>query len=416
MPKVPRFKFTLSSALLWRVGFITLAVICVLLLGALWLSGGRETNEAVNSGRRLLIALADGTIEGRMGGVEPPPVAPPASTEAPPADIPDYPGSVPDYPESSPSAETTPNAATPSAEAAVALPEEPEQPPEPAPPEAAPGKDDLAAIPPSANPTHDVNIALIEKTKSGDVPTIGKDGTKPWRYYAKPFDRKGKQPMIVIIVSGLGQNKTVTDNALKLPENVTLSFSPYSKQITSWGTAARVIGHEVLMDLPLQPINFPAADPGPYGLLLTNPPEDNEKRFEWLLSRLPVYVGFLTPQSEMFSTSPEAFKLLLQDFANHGLMLAIGREPAKDDTKAIIDSTITASVVADALIDEDLSASGIQTKLTTLEQLAKKRGYAVGIAQGLPITIDQLKQWSDTLEQKGIVLVPVSTVVKLRFS
>src|SRR5262249_15250871 len=157
-----------------------------------------------------------------------------------------------------------------------------------------------------------LNAALVEKADAGNVPKIGPDGTKAWKYYAKPFERKGNMPFIAVIVSGLGEAKTVTENAMKLPENVTLSFSPYAKNIDTWTTAARTTGHEIMLDLPLEPANYPAVDPGPYGILSGKPPEENDMRLQWIMARTQGYIGFLTPQNENFSSNGEAFKALLQ--------------------------------------------------------------------------------------------------------
>src|SRR6185312_7552647 len=116
--------------------------------------------------------------------------------------------------------------------------------------------------------------ALLEKSDLGPLPVVGPDGTKPWRFYAKPFSNKSNLPMIAIIVTGLGEGKNVTESATKLPENVTLSFSPYARDIASWTATARVTGHEAMVNLPLQPTNYPLVDPGPYGLMLNKNPDE----------------------------------------------------------------------------------------------------------------------------------------------
>src|SRR5690606_20528105 len=145
-----------------------------------------------------------------------------------------------------------------------------------------------------------VNEALTEKSKDGLLPRIGDDGTKPWKYYAKAAQFKGDYPVIAIVVTGVGTSKTLTEQAIKLPQNITLSFSPYARNVESWATSARVTGHEVMLDLPLQPADYPASDPGPYGLLVEEKPEANDKKLQWLLSRFGAFTGVLTPLNEGF--------------------------------------------------------------------------------------------------------------------
>ncbi|MDE3016745.1 MAG: divergent polysaccharide deacetylase family protein [Pseudomonadota bacterium] len=362
MPGLPDVRQPPSAGLLWRAGLAALLVLALILLAVLWTSGARDTRQAMSDGRRLIIQLDTGEIEGKQITLnKPPPVL--AKTSA-----------------VNPAGASVPLSA-------------------------------LAAMPPAAP-----KDALMEKSADGPLPIIGQDGTKPWRYYAKPFDRTGSRPAIAIIVTGLGENIAATEEAIKLPENVTVSFSPYSRDIAGWRMAARTAGHEMMLDLPLQPGNYPVTDPGPYSLLVGNKNEVNEKHLDWLMSRFAGYTGFVTPPNDAFSADSDSFKVLLQLLAGRGLMLVMGDEPAEADTRQIINTANAAIVTADLLIDEDLSPIAIQARLTSLEQIARDRGYAIGIAQAYPLTMQQLAAWAARLNADGVTLVPVSFIVKLRFS
>lgn len=381
---MPRWNEQLKKygRLLWlAVFFLTLAV-CLGLLVALWLSAKSETEDAFASGRRLIIAVDSGEVKGKILTLDAP-ATPPLAAETPPPD---------------------------------AAPASPEPQTPPATEGGAPAAESKAEPAPPATPMPDVNPSLVERTPDGDLPVIGSDGSKPWRYYSKPFERKRNQPMVAVIVSGLGISRAVTHDALKLHEYVTVSFSPYARDIGSWRSAIRATGHEMLIDLPLQPANYPLTDPGPYGVLLNRGDVEDNRRMQWMMARFPTSIGFLTPQSESFTTSDDAFKMVLQSLANRGLMLVLGQEPPRKETKDIVDASHTAIAIANILLDEEQSPTAIQARLTQLEERAKKNGYAIGIAQAYPVTIEQLKVWSQSLAEKGIILVPVSAIVKLRFS
>ncbi len=481
----------LNSLALWRLLMTMALLACAGLAGMLWLSRDKESDNAVASGRRLVVAMDTGAISGKQIALadlvkkpeappaqppepappppenpppaEPPAAAPPAEPAAPP--VPPAPESAPQQqtPPVEPPAATPPEAAVPPpAEQPVAPAEQPVAPqPAPAPtappaeapavpvtpeplsydnlpsqpvpqqpqeqsakpavlPEAAPLPPlqglTVPAVAPIAEKLPGVNATLTESSAEGDIPIIAADGTRAWRYYAKPHAQKEKKPMIALIITGLGQNKNVSEHAMHINNSITLSFSPYARDITQWGASARLTGHEVLLELPMEPVNYPASDPGPYGLLLEKGPQENETRIRWLMARIPTSIGFVTPVNERFSANTESFKLLMQSLANRGLMLVISREPSRDETKEVLTTTTTPNVVADILIDEELSETAIQARLTAIEQLATKRGYAVGIAQSYPLTIAQLKSWIESLAQKGFVLVPVSTIARLDYS
>src|SRR5262249_19435261 len=105
--------------------------------------------------------------------------------------------------------------------------------------------------------------------------------------------RKGG-PRIAIVLGGLGVSANVTRQAMeKLPGPVTLAFLPYSPDIESQVTAARAGNHEVLLQTPMEPFDYPDNDPGPQTLLTSLSADQNVDRLAWLMSRFQGYVGIV---------------------------------------------------------------------------------------------------------------------------
>ncbi len=418
-----------------KLSYWSLLIASSLLLGLLWLSGAKDTNDAMTDGRRLLIKLDTGTIEGKQISLETPePVADapaatqpatatsPAAVELPAKATEPAAATKPATQDTAPAAATT----TTTAGTEPAAKETPASPENVTPDKTASDKQaeshespsatlDTSSIKPSAVPPAEIKSVLVEKTDVGNLPTVGPKGLKPWSYYAKRYVHKGHLPTIAIVITGLGQNHNATESAIRLPENVSLSFSPYAKESVSWAQAARIAGHEILVDLPLEPSNFPATDPGPYGLLVGKGLEENSNRLKWLMSRLEGYVGFMTPFNEAFTSEDAAFKDILDQLSTRGLMIAMPHDPAKNDTKKIMDTSKAAYTIADVVVDEELSVSSIQARLMSLEKTASKRGFAIGVAQAYPLTIQQLALWSADLEKNGYTLVPLTFITKIKF-
>jgi len=429
--------------LLWKVALIAMLLFLFAQVALIWLMSEQETADAFSSGRRLLVTLETSDIYGKkissedykpeeinqektetpeaVPHVEPDKLAPIAETPAENKEPGKEPEPLPEKQKEPPSEIEKEQSKEPQAEAAPAEKDTQLQDQAKAkvaeaitaeePPEAA----QMPAIIPSTTPPAEILKSLIDKTEFGALPKIASDGTKPWKYYSKPLVIKDKKPMISIIVTGVGTNKNTSEQALRLPEAINLSFSVYSKDLHSWMTAARISGHETMLDLPMEASNYPVSDPGPLGLLVSKDQPENETKIKKLMARDAGYVGFLTPQDEAFLGNNELFKSLLQVLSGRGLMLVVGRQPAKNETKDIIEQGNTASIVADTLIDEELSQTGIDARLSLLEQIAKQNGYAVGIARSYPITIKQLNMWADKSEENGFNLVPVSMIISKRY-
>ncbi len=405
-----RLHIKLNPAFYWRMAFWASCIAIVAFASLVWLGASQETVDAGNAGRRIIIRLADGSFEkAPLPDIVPEspagePTATPTATETPSAETP---AAATDTSHvtvtATPTARKdpeTPATATPTAQAAPVEP----------PPAEAPIPKNSATVP--LNPIKDT---LREKLSIGTLPVIGSDGTKPWRYYAKPYALQGNHPMVAILVTGLGQNKNVTTAAIKLPENISLSFSPYAKDVGTWSNSARATGHEVMLDLPMEPSNYPASDPGPHGLLAGKSAEDNATQLQWLMGRIQGYTGFVTPNNEVYSQNDPNFKNTLELLNVRGLMLVMPHEPVRKETKQLLNDSKIAYTLADVMLDEELSSEAIQARFTALEKIASKHGFAMAYTRGIPLTIQEIAAWSDKLESRGFTLVPVTYITSHQF-
>ncbi|HEX3407807.1 MAG TPA: divergent polysaccharide deacetylase family protein, partial [Caulobacteraceae bacterium] len=98
---------------------------------------------------------------------------------------------------------------------------------------------------------------LFTQGPGGPLPIIGADGRTSAQAYARPSTPDGK-PRVALIIGGLGLNAKETRVAISaLPPEVTLSFVPYSEGLQGWIDMARAAGHEVLLEAPMEPKDYP---------------------------------------------------------------------------------------------------------------------------------------------------------------
>lgn len=244
--------------------------------------------------------------------------------------------------------------------------------------------------------------ALLRQSPHGPLPVIAKDGRQPWRIYGRPFDAPAARPRLSVIVAGLGLDRDATEAAItKLPADVTLAFSPYAGNLESWIRKAREAGHEVLLMLPAETEDFPSRDPGPWGLLAANPIEENLTRLEQVLGRAGGYVGVLAPNGG-FTASPKLGPVL-GALHERGLLYVGGG--ARTDAGPPVAAVTTQ-------VEVDLFRDAIEARLAGAARTAKDSGQGVLVVAPKPVTFDRLVGWLDKLSDQGIVLAPVSAVVK----
>lgn len=252
---------------------------------------------------------------------------------------------------------------------------------------------------------------LVEESRHGPLPKTADDGRKPWKVYARPFPAADARPRVAIIVADMGLSGVTTGNALqRLPAEVTLSFAAHAERLESWVERARDRGHEVLLTVPMEPLDFPRSDPGPNALLTRLPPDRNIDRLEWALGRFLGYVGVVTINGGKFVSDAEAMRPVIDVMKARGLMFidpGLSRRPA---SPGLAKEAGVPRAMVDRMIDRDLSRGAIDDQLRELENLAKENGAAVGVGLPYPSTIERLEIWARTLGDRGVVLAPVSAV------
>lgn len=257
------------------------------------------------------------------------------------------------------------------------------------------------------------DLGLIQRTALGPLPIIGVDGRKPWQVYARPVDRADKRPRISIVIIALGLSSAATEAAIQgLPGPITLAFAPYSRRLSEWIRLARAAGHEVLLNLPLEPVNFPALDPGPRTLLTSLSEEENKERLMWTLSRGTGYVGVADFVGSKFTMSRKALIPVLLALNERGLLFLDSRSAPRSLAREVASDVGIPFVSSARFVDEWASRDAIDARLAELEQLAKARGVAVGMASPYPVSLERIAAWSAKLDAAGIALVPVSEIAR----
>jgi polysaccharide deacetylase 2 family uncharacterized protein YibQ len=254
---------------------------------------------------------------------------------------------------------------------------------------------------------------LEEDGPHGRLPRIAEDGLRPLDVYARPVGGLvGATPRIAIVVGGIGLSQTGTQEALRqLPPEVTLALAPYGSSLDRWSVRARQDGHELLLQLPLEPFDYPDNDPGPQTLVTSADPERNLDNLRWVLARIGAYVGVIGDMGARFTADPAALEPVMREIAGRGLMYVDDGASLRSRAGEVAAAKNTAFAKADLVIDAVATPDDIAGRLAQLEQIARTRGLAVGVASALPVSVRTIGEWAGGLEQRGIVLVPVSAAI-----
>jgi polysaccharide deacetylase 2 family uncharacterized protein YibQ len=258
----------------------------------------------------------------------------------------------------------------------------------------------------AAQPLTQAPIAgLHQPGPDGVLPRIASDGRVPAQAYARPFSANGR-PRVAVVVGGLGLNAVTTRAAIeRLPAEVTLSFVPYAEGLQGWIDLARAQGHEVMIEMPMEPTGYPSNDPGPYTLLSSADAADVTAKMNWLLSRATGYFAVTNYLGDRFQTSDEGMNAFMGMLRARGLAFI-------DDGSMSRKPGAWARASANRVIDEEQTPASIVGQLNALEALAKARGQAMGTGFSYPVTVEAVARWTAGLEARGLQLAPASAMTQ----
>ena len=327
---------------------------------------------------------------------EPPPPAPPPPAAKAPVLFETPPGGI------------VPAILSPAEQAAVAA-----LPPSPPPATPAPASVQPAPVilPTSKAGLMVANPTLLEKTPQGWLPRISTAGLTPMQAYARPSAAAGR-PRIAIVIGGLGVSASQTQAAINgLPPAVTLAFVPHFADVQNWVTLARQKGHEVLLQVPMEPYDFPDSDPGEYTLRTASGEEANTKRLTWALTRFTGYVGVTNWLGGRFLSEPGPLEPMMTLLMRRGLLFFDNGAASRSVAPQVAERLGTPFAQATLTIDSSQAPMEIDHRLNDLENEARAKGKAAGSGWRYPVTMERVTLWARGLEGRGFVLVPISAIV-----
>jgi polysaccharide deacetylase 2 family uncharacterized protein YibQ len=228
---------------------------------------------------------------------------------------------------------------------------------------------------------------LVEKGAFGIIPKRSADGQRPLDVYSRLPATEGNFGVarIVLIVGGIGISQTGSQDAVrKLPGAVNLAFAPYGNSLGRWMQEARRSGHELLLQVPMQPYDWPQNDPGPRTLLADADASANLANLHWAMSRITNYVGVVNYLGGKMLAQEQSLAPVFNDLSQRGLLF-------------VDDGTMTNSRANEAADAARLPFA--------------RADIAIGVASAFPETIDMLAQFASKADKLGIEITPVSAIV-----
>ena len=256
------------------------------------------------------------------------------------------------------------------------------------------------------------NDDLLEESPAGRLPIIGPDGLRPLDQYARPWSG-ARGTRIALVVGGLGLSQTGTQKAIRdLPGEVTLGFATAGNSLQRWMQEARRSGHEILLQLPMEPFDYPANDPGPNALRVGLSEKKNLAELHRNLAEITNYTGVMNYLGGRFLSDADALEPVMRDLGKRGLLFLDDGTSAQSLSGKLAGAFDVPHGFADLTLDSELSRNAILKKLDELERIARRNGTAIGVASAFDESVGAIASWIGEAQARGIEIVGVSALVK----
>jgi polysaccharide deacetylase 2 family uncharacterized protein YibQ len=218
-------------------------------------------------------------------------------------------------------------------------------------------------------------------------------------------------PRVAIIIDDLGYDLRLAERCLDLRGAFTFSMLPGGPFTEMISERAHARGCEVMLHLPMEPMEYPEVSPGPGALLAEMTPDELLAQLDASIGAIPHVSGVNNHMGSRLSTLAPQMRQIFSRLKSRGLYYVDSRTTKETVARSSAERLHINFAERDIFIDHYQDADFIRKQLRRLAQRAHAQGYAVGIAHPHPLTIELIQAELTQLKKK-VRLVPVSQVVE----
>jgi polysaccharide deacetylase 2 family uncharacterized protein YibQ len=220
------------------------------------------------------------------------------------------------------------------------------------------------------------------------------------------------RPLVAIIIDDLGYDKKIAIKFSKLNAMLTFSILPHSPYQKIIAHLSREKGFDIMLHLPMEPVEYPDVNPGPGTLLISMTPDQLTRQLENDLDAVPFIKGVNNHMGSKMTAASSQMYQIFTILKKRGLYFVDSRTTVETLCKPSARLFQIPFAQRDVFLDHVVTVDFIRKQLNELVRIAQHNGYAVGIGHPHSLTYQVLREMLPEL-QKKVRLVPASEIVDL---
>lgn len=227
-----------------------------------------------------------------------------------------------------------------------------------------------------------------------------------------PTQRLGhRTPQIAIIIDDIGYDVALARDFLAMELPLTFSLLPDSPHRDQLARQAADAGVELMLHLPMEPLEYPAVSPGPNALMARLSGDTLADRIDAALSQLPEVKGVNNHMGSRLTGLAAPIHRVLTLLRDQDLYFVDSVTSPQSLCRPVARRLQVPFAQRDVFLDHDLHPAAIRRQIDRLIRVAQAYGKAVGIGHPHAATRDALREALPRL-QKEVQLVPASRIVE----
>ncbi|MCP4020756.1 MAG: divergent polysaccharide deacetylase family protein [Desulfobacteraceae bacterium] len=210
-----------------------------------------------------------------------------------------------------------------------------------------------------------------------------------------------KTPKIAIIIDDIGYDKKITKALMDLNSNITFSVLPFSPFGSSLSKALNKSGAQLMLHLPMEPVEYPKVNPGPGALLSGMSPDALLEQLKKSLNNVPNIVGVNNHMGSKLTSASSQMNQIFTILKKRDLFFIDSKTAPQSQCKASARLLRLKFGQRDVFLDNFQKVEYITGQFKELLRIARKNGSAIGIGHPYSTTLEVLQKQLPNLKKQA---------------
>jgi len=246
-------------------------------------------------------------------------------------------------------------------------------------------------------PTHDVTLVLPARgaiAGPGETPTGGR---------------------VALVLYGFGDGDSLARATFSLQVPFAVAVSPASRASASQFALAHARDREVVLHLPLEPVNYPRINPGPGTILVTMSPSQVAGRVRKFVDQAEPVIAVANQMGSLATQDMSVMTALFRELKREKLPFMHVTPAPGAVCRSLSSSLGVLYEEPDAVIESESRSSdskALEKRWKALLDLARERGQLVVWMRVTPVSAAWLTKAAEPKRLGGVSLVPLSALLR----